>query len=133
MTETPAARRRVMQAVKSKNTRPEMLVRKAIHAQGYRYRLHKPDLPGKPDLAFPSRKKAIFVHGCFWHGHACKNGARQPKSNVDYWKPKIAQNKERDAEHARRLGDLGWRTLIVWECDTKDMDRVRQRLIDFLA
>jgi DNA mismatch endonuclease (patch repair protein) len=133
MMETAEARRRVMQAVRSKNTRPEMRVRKAVHAQGYRYRLHKPDLPGKPDLAFPSRTKAIFVHGCFWHGHSCKNGARMPKSNLDYWQPKIARNKERDAEHLRRLADLGWKALIVWECETKDPDRLRRRLIDFLA
>ena len=97
-----------MRAVKSHDTKPELLVRRAIHCMGYRYRLHRKDLPGKPDVVFPSRKKIIFVHGCFWHGHDCARGARMPKSNRSYWVSKISRNRERDAPvsnetRARRL------------------------------
>ena len=134
MAETVELRRRVMQAVRSKNTKPEMKVRRMLHAQGYRYRLHKPDLPGSPDIAFPARRKVIFVNGCFWHGHSCKNGARMPKTNVDYWRSKIARNVERETENLNSLAELGWTTFTVWECEIKaDLEGLRDRLERFLG
>jgi len=127
-----AARSAVMRAVKSRDTRPEMIVRRMTHAMGYRYRLHKKDLPGKPDLSFAARKKVIFVHGCFWHGHDCKRGARVPKTNRDYWLAKISRNRQRDAAHQQRLLELGWRSLIIWECELKDLPAARRRIQSFL-
>ena len=106
-TRTPVQRRRIMQAVKSMHTKPEMAVRRLLHRMGYRYRLHRKDLPGRPDIAFGSRRKAVFVHGCFWHGHGCAKG-RLPKSRLDYWQPKIAQNVERDRTKREQLEALGW-------------------------
>lgn len=103
-----------------------------LHASGYRYRLHRNDLPGKPDIVFPSRKKAIFVHGCFWHGHSCKRGARVPKTNQEYWVRKISRNVERDKAHLARLTELGWAVLIVWECEIKDLVRLKETLTRFL-
>ena len=127
-------RRRGIRAVRSTNTKPEMKVRRMLHALGYRYRLHKPDLPGSPDLAFPAREKAIFVNGCFWHGHSCKNGDRMPKSNVAYWQPKIARNIRRDAENLRKLADSGWEAATVWECEiNSDPGGLLQRLTRFLS
>jgi DNA mismatch endonuclease (patch repair protein) len=113
---TDPARSAVMRAVRSKNTRPEMILRRLLHARGYRYRLHRKDLPGSPDLAFPGRSKAIFVHGCFWHGHDCKRGARQPRENADYWVAKIVRNRARDEQAQAALRSLGWESFIVWEC-----------------
>lgn len=132
MNETPEDRSRIMRAVKSRDTKPEMLVRRAVHAMGYRYRLHRKDLPGKPDLVFLSRKKIIFVHGCFWHGHDCARGARVPKSNRDYWTGKISRNRERDAQSRKALVKEGWDVLTVWECKLKDKDSMRKRLRNFL-
>jgi DNA mismatch endonuclease (patch repair protein) len=120
MTETSADRSRVMRAVKSRDTKPEMVVRRLAHRLGYRHRLHRPDLPGKPDLTFPSRRKVVFMHGCFWHGHNCARGARVPKNNRDYWTAKIARNKARDTKNCDRLRAMGWSVLTVWECQTKD-------------
>lgn len=132
--ESPSGRRsRTMRAVRSTNTTPEMTVRRLLHDKGYRYRLHREDLPGKPDIVFPSRKKVIFVHGCFWHGHTCKRGARIPKTNQDYWMRKIQRNIERDKEHLDRLQALGWATLIIWECEIKDRSRLEQMIEAFLA
>lgn len=108
-----------MRAVKSRDTGPEMIVRRAAHALGYRFRLHRKDLPGSPDIVFPARKKAIFVHGCFWHGHDCARGARQPKANAEYWTAKIARNKARDERVVDELAALGWETLTIWECELK--------------
>ena len=119
---TPQKRSEVMRAVKSSDTKPELALRKALHALGYRYRLHVKDLPGKPDLVFPKYRTVIFVHGCFWHGHACKRGARVPKSNVDYWVEKIARNKARDRKNAAALRKLGWRVITLWECKLKTLD-----------
>ncbi|MAB13093.1 MAG: very short patch repair endonuclease [Parvibaculum sp.] len=121
-----------MRAVKAKDTKPEMQVRRMLFKAGYRYRLHRSDLPGKPDLVFPSRKKIIFVHGCFWHGHTCRRGNRLPKSNRDYWSSKIKRNVERDRTHLSKLRHLGWVTHIVWECELRDQDRVFQQLKRFL-
>ena len=107
-----------MRAVKSRDTGPEMTVRRLTHATGYRYRLHRPDLPGTPDLVFPSRNAAIFVHGCFWHGHNCKRRARE--ANRDYWTAKVSHNIGRDAKQLERLTREGWRALVIWECELKD-------------
>lgn len=121
-----------MRAVHSTNTSPEMAVRRLLHANRYRYRLHRKDLPGKPDIVFPSRKKAIFVHGCFWHGHTCKRGARVPKANQEYWLRKIQRNVERDKDHLERLKELGWSVLIIWECEIKDLERLKETTFEFL-
>ena len=121
-----------MQAVKGENTVPEVTVRKALFHLGYRYRLHRRDLPGKPDIAFPGRKKVIFVHGCFWHRHSCKRGARKPKTNQDYWLPKLERNKNRDKHNEALLIEKGWRVLTVWECELKDMDALMDKMADFL-
>lgn len=119
---SPAKRSEIMRAVKSRDTKPEIALRKSLHRLGYRYRLNVGDLPGKPDLVFPKYKAVIFVHGCFWHGHACKRGARTPKSNRIYWTEKIARNKERDKKNKIALKALGWRVITVWECQIKNID-----------
>lgn len=119
---TPAQRSRVMASVKGKNTKPEMLVRRLAHALGYRFRLHRKDLPGAPDLVFPSRRKVVFVHGCFWHGHDCARGARRPKANADYWRNKISRNRARDASAVAALEGMGWRVLTLWECELNRED-----------
>src|SRR5437016_10732119 len=106
-----------MSRIRSKDTKPELLVRRLIHTLGYRYRLHRRDLPGVPDLVFPSRRAVIFVHGCFWHRHKrCKGGARAPKSRLKYWKPKLEGNSVRDARNRKSLLRNGWRVLVIWEC-----------------
>jgi len=133
MTERPEVRVRTMRAVKGRDTGPEMVVRRLTHGMGYRYRLHGKDLPGKPDLVFRPRRKAIFVHGCFWHQHDCPRGARLPKSNRDYWWPKLRRNKERDAQHRERLFDMGWNALTIWECEIADRDALARRIAAFLA
>ena len=130
---TPEDRARVMRAVKGKDTKPEMIVRRRAHALGYRFRLHRKDLPGKPDLVFPGRRKVIFVHGCFWHGHECARGSRQPKQNAEYWRNKIARNVERDADNLQALERLGWQTQVIWECEMKDRDALADRLRAFLV
>lgn len=126
---TDPARSAVMRAVKSRDTKPEMTVRRAAHALGYRFRLHAGHLPGSPDLVFPRLRTAIFVHGCFWHGHDCPRGARQPKANADYWRAKIARNVVRDARARSELKDLGWRAVTIWECELKDKDALNERLM----
>ncbi|CCA91332.1 very short patch repair endonuclease [Novosphingobium sp. PP1Y] len=131
-TRTAVQRRRIMQSVGTKNTGPELAVRKALTELGYRYRLHRKDLPGSPDIAFIGRRKAIFVHGCFWHGHECQKG-KAPKSRLDYWGPKLAANVERDKRKAQELCDLGWSVLTVWQCELSDFAGVRERLINFLG
>jgi len=130
-TRTKEQRRRIMQAVRGKDTGPEWTVRRLLHVLGYRYRLHRKDLPGKPDLVFPSRKKTIFVHGCFWHAHGCRYG-QPPKSRLDYWLPKLERNKERDAEQVAQLETLGWKVLTVWQCETKDTETLTAKLTAFL-
>ena len=132
MTETPEQRSRVMRAVKSRDTAPELAVRRLAHALGYRYRLHRRDLPGTPDLVFPSRRKVVFVHGCFWHGHDCPRGDRMPKTNADYWTAKIARNRERYERQQAELRLDGWRVLTVWECETRERDELAARLRSFL-
>ena len=106
----------IMAKVKSRDTGPEMEVRRALHRAGHRFRLHRPDLPGRPDLLFPRHKVALFVHGCFWHWHGCKR-SRMPKSNVEYWKAKIERNTRRDDQTRSTLESIGWRARIIWECE----------------
>jgi DNA mismatch endonuclease (patch repair protein) len=131
-TRTPEQRRRIMQSVKTKNTGPEIVVRKGLFALGYRFRLHRKDLPGSPDIVFPGRKKAIFVHGCYWHGHDCPKG-RGAKSRTDYWGPKIEANRARDARNLREIEEQGWHTHVVWQCELKDIEQVITRLGNFLG
>ena len=117
---TPEERSERMRLVKSKDTKPELVVRKLCRELEYKgYRVHRRDLPGKPDIAFIGRKLAIFVHGCFWHGHACHGKVRRPKSNLEYWNAKIERNRSRDIENISALERQGWKVLVVWECETK--------------
>lgn len=116
----PESRRRVMQANKCRDTAPEMTVRRLLHAMGYRFRLHRRDLPGCPDLVFPSRRCVIQVHGCFWHQHPGCKAASIPKTRPEYWVPKLARNVERDRENEARLRELGWQSLVLWECEIAD-------------
>src|ERR1700678_2347755 len=107
---TPAQRSAVMSRIRGKDTKPEMAVRRMVHRLGFRYALHRRDLPGNPDLVFPARGRVIFVHGCFWHGHTCRAGQNRPSSNQSYWKAKLDRNQARDAANRRRLRNLGWQT-----------------------
>lgn len=130
---TREQRSRMMSAIRGKDTAPEMAVRRLAHALGYRFRLHRKDLPGKPDLVFPGRRAVIFVHGCYWHGHGCARGGTGAKSNQDYWGPKIARNRERDVRNAVALKEAGWRVMTVWECETKNRERMAANLRGFLG
>lgn len=130
-TRTPDQRRRIMQAVKSKDTGPELAVRRLLHGMGYRFRLHRRDLPGTPDIVLPKYRKAIFVHGCFWHSHGCSKG-QPPKSRRDYWLPKLEQNVERDRRKIEQLEREGWKVLVVWQCETKDIEALTARLQEFV-
>ena len=121
-----------MQAVKPKDTRPELIVRRFLHSRGYRYRLHRKDLPGTPDIAFMSLRKAIFIHGCFWHGHDCPKG-RLPKSHLEYWQTKLERNKKRDRENTEKLRSLGWDVLVVWQCQTVDIEALALHFQEFLG
>jgi DNA mismatch endonuclease (patch repair protein) len=121
-----------MRLIRSKDTKPELALRRALFARGYRYRLHSKRLPGSPDLVFPGRKKAIFVHGCFWHRHEGCKKCRTPKTRLDYWLPKFASNVSRDARDQALLADAGWRALVVWECELDDMERTLKRVVRFL-
>lgn len=125
---TPSQRSVIMGRVRSKNTRPEMVVRRLVFKAGFRYRLHRKGLPGKPDIVFPGRRKVIFVHGCFWHRHDSCVLARLPKSRVEFWEKKLASNQERDERNIQALEQLGWSVLVVWECELKDpelLDRIK--------
>jgi DNA mismatch endonuclease (patch repair protein) len=130
--ETRAQRSAIMRAVKGRDTSPEIAVRAMLRKFAPGYRLHRKDIPGNPDIAFIGRKRAIFVHGCFWHGHDCPRGARLPKANADYWRTKIAKNVARDAAHQTALAAQGWRALIIWECELKDRAAVEKKLRGFL-
>lgn len=127
---TPAERSARMASIGGKNTVPELAVRRLAHALGYRFRLHRRDLPGSPDLVFVKQRKIVFVHGCFWHGHACK---RLPRSNVGFWANKIEKNRARDARNLADLGRLGWKTLVIWQCETKALETMAAKLRRFLG
>lgn len=130
----PAEKRSaVMRRVKGRDTTPELKVRKALTALGARYRLNRKDLPGTPDIVMPGRRLALFVHGCFWHGHDCPRGARVPKANRDYWVAKVGRNRARDAAAVQALAERGWRVEIMWECELKDPGLLNARLAGFLA
>ena len=126
-----ASRSALMSRIGQKDTAPEMIVRRMLHAMGYRFRLHRRDLPGKPDIVLPRLRKIVFVHGCFWHSHGCKIG-QPPKSRPEYWGPKLRRNRERDAEKEAELKALGWDVLTVWQCQTKDRGTLDERLRLFL-
>lgn len=130
---SPSDRSRLMGKVRGKDTSPEMAVRKAAHALGYRFRLHRRGLPGSPDLVFPGRRKAIFVHGCFWHRHPGCRLASMPKTRVEFWQAKFARNVERDAEVEGKLRADGWDVLTVWQCETRDVERLTAALREFLG
>ena len=123
-----AKRSAVMRRVKGRDTTPEMIVRRALTRLGARYRLHRKDLPGSPDVAMPGRRLALFVHGCFWHGHDCARGARVPKQNRDYWLSKVARNRARDAANREALAAMGWRVETLWECELKESAALEGRL-----
>ena len=129
---TPAERSAQMSLVKSKNTGPELVVRKLAHSLGYRYRLYAAGLPGKPDLVFAKRKKVVFVHGCFWHRHAGCRRATTPATNLDYWLPKFERTIERDGQNIKELFSLGWSVLVVWECELKNTGDLANKLRAFL-
>jgi DNA mismatch endonuclease, patch repair protein len=131
-TRSSSQRSRIMQAVRSSDTTPERLVRKLLFRLRYRFRLHAKQLPGTPDIVFPARRKVIFVHGCFWHAHGCRYG-RMPKSRLDFWTPKLAGNAQRDRRNLQALRRAGWRTLIVWQCELRDISRVQAKLKRFLG
>ena len=118
----PATRSRMMSGIRSRDTRPEWVIRRGLHARGYRYRLHSRQLPGKPDLVFKSRKAVIFVHGCFWHGHTC-HLFKWPSTRAAWWRAKIEGNRARDASVREQIADMGWRQLRVWECALKGVNR----------
>ena len=130
-TRTPEQRRRIMQAVKTRDTGPEMVVRRLLHRHGYRYRVHRKNLPGCPDIVFSKKRKAIFVHGCYWHGHGCTKG-KLPNSKLNYWQPKIEQTKARDARNVVKLTAAGWHVFVIWQCEMADQQAFWQRLREFV-
>ncbi|MBD3785751.1 MAG: DNA mismatch endonuclease Vsr [Sphingomonadales bacterium] len=129
---SPERRSENMRRIRSRDMKPEMAVRRMVHGMGYRYRLHRRDLPGKPDLVFGPRRAVIFVHGCFWHQHDCRDG-HSPKSNTGYWGEKLRRNVERDAEARARLEADGWRVLVIWECEAHELGALSARLVAFLG
>ncbi|MGQ9915735.1 MAG: very short patch repair endonuclease [Thermogutta sp.] len=135
MTDIFSAEKRtaIMRSIRETDTSPEMVVRRMVHAMGYRYRLHVNSLPGRPDLVFPSRRRVIFVNGCFWHRHRCRRGQSLPASQADFWQRKLDGNVRRDRKNRRRLRALGWAVLTIWECQLRKPDRLRRRLERFLG
>lgn len=127
-TVTPEQRSKIMSMIKGKNTKPEILVRSVCHELGLRYRLHRKDLPGKPDLVFPKHRLCLFVHGCFWHRHPGCKYAYTPKSRLDFWLPKLAKNVERDLDAQQALIARGWKVVIIWECHTKNREVLRTEI-----
>lgn len=130
---TRAQRRFCMSQIQGKDTGPELVVRRIVHSLGYRYRLHDRRLPGAPDLVFPGRGKAIFVHGCFWHRHSCKLGRPMPATRRDFWATKFLENKQRDKTARQKLLKMKWEVLVVWECQTRDLERLTTKLVAFLG
>lgn len=125
-------RSRNMSRIRGRDTRPEMIIRSTLHQLGFRFRLHVKSLPGKPDIAFPKHHKVIFVHGCFWHRHQGCKRCTTPTTNTDYWIPKLAGNAERDKLHKRALAKLGWKVLVVWECEIRDLSKLERKVLRFL-
>ena len=123
-------RSRNMSAIKSKNTKPEIKVRKILHSMGYRFRLHSKDLPGSPDIVLPKYKTVIFVHGCFWHRHENCKYASTPKTRKEFWNKKFKENKKRDSEIQEKIKILDWRSVVIWECETKNIENLRDKIID---
>ena len=123
-------RSRNMSAIKSKNTKPEIKVRKVLHSMGYRFRLHAKDLPGSPDIVLPKYKTVIFVHGCFWHRHENCKYASTPKTRKEFWNKKFTENKKRDSEIQEKIKILDWRSVVIWECETKNIENLRDKIID---
>lgn len=130
---SPEKRSRMMAGIRGKNTKPELTVRKLVHGMGFRYRLHRKDLPGSPDLVFPRLKKLIFVHGCFWHQHPGCRFAYTPKSNAHFWLAKLERNAQRDGQTVKALDVLGWQVLIVWECEADDLPALTRKVSSFLS
>jgi len=126
------SRSALMSRIGGKNTAPEMEVRSLLHAFGYRFRVQRRDLPGRPDIVFPSRRKVIFVNGCFWHAHGCKIG-KPPKSRIDYWGPKLEANRDRDTRNKAKLRGAGWKSLTIWQCQIRNLPRLQTRLFSFLG
>lgn len=122
-----------MRAIRSKDTKPEMALRRALHRLGYRYRTHVRGLPGTPDLVFSRRRAVIFVHGCYWHGHGCKVAGKPPASNTAYWSPKLERNKARDIAQVKALEAAGWRVLTLWECEVQNLPQATAAAIGFLG
>ena len=125
-------RSQIMSRVSGKNTKPELIVRSLLHSMGYRFRLHRSDLPGKPDITLPKYKKVIFVHGCFWHGHKDCQRSKRPITNKKFWHEKLDRNIERDKANIRNIKELGWDVLVVWTCEVKDINHLKNKLISFL-
>lgn len=130
---TPEKRSWNMSQIKSRNTKPEKIVRSLLHRMGYRFRIHRKDLPGKPDIVLPKYKTVIFVHGCFWHHHRGCKRSNWPKSNQEYWVPKITKNIERDKKNRKLLEERDWKTVLIWECETKDIDELFRKLSMYLV
>ncbi len=126
-------RRRLMARFRGKDTKPEIVARRMLHRMGYRFRLHRKDLPGRPDITLPRHRAVIFVHGCFWHRHAGCHLATTPKTSLEFWQAKFARNIERDLSNVRRLEDDGWRVLVLWECETKSPNLLQAKLAAFLG
>ena len=126
-------RSRNMSAIKSKNTKPEIKVRKVLHSMGYRFRLHSKDLPGSPDIVLPKYKTVIFVHGCFWHRHENCKYASTPKTRKEFWNKKFTENKKRDSEIQEKIKILDWRSVVIWECETKNIENLREKIIDVFS
>lgn len=134
MTDTlsPKERSKRMSLIRGKDSSPELKLRRLVHGMGFRYRLHVKDLPGKPDLVFPSRRAVIFMHGCFWHRHPGCKLARMPKSKLDFWRPKLEGNRERDLQNQEMLKKSGWRVLVIWECEMANIENVSNKVQEFL-
>jgi len=131
--DVPEVVRRRMSRIRKTGSKPEVLVRKIAHRLGYRFRINRRDLPGTPDIVFPGRRKVVFVHGCFWHQHAGCRHANLPRTRIDYWVPKLARTQKRDAESLNALATLGWKALVIWECEAADVSALGTRLVEFLG
>lgn len=125
---TSEKRSQVMSRIRGKNTKPELVVRRLLHRLGYRFRLHAEDLPGKPDIVLPKYKTVVFVNGCFWHAHSCKQGSRRPASNMEFWNAKLAKNKKRDTDNMTTLKEAGWQCLVIWQCGLRDIESLTKKL-----